>query len=65
MPQINKIRIVNFIYNDGNRFIADELYDLSSDRGKPLNTLFNMSNGGGKTVLAQLFIAAKLVQYLF
>ena len=56
MPQINKIRIVNFIYNDGNRFIADELYDLSSDRGKPLNTLFNMSNGGGKTVLAQLFM---------
>lgn len=52
MPQISKIRIVNFNYNDGNRFIPDELYDLASpDTGKALNTLFNLNNGGGKTVL--------------
>lgn len=43
MPQISKIRIVNFNYNDGNRFIPDELYDLASpDTGKALNTLFNL-----------------------
>lgn len=53
MPQISKIRIVNFNYNDGNRFIPDELYDLASpDTGKALNTLFNLNNGGGKTVLS-------------
>ena len=39
MPQISKIRIVNFKYDDGNRFIPDELYDLtSSETGKTLNT---------------------------
>ena len=56
MPQISKIRIVNFIYNDGNRFIPDELYDLSANSGESLNTLFNLNNGGGKTVLAQLMM---------
>lgn len=56
MPQINKIRIVNFSYNDGNRFIPDELYDLSSGGGEALNSLFNLNNGGGKTVLVQLMM---------
>lgn len=56
MPQINKFRIVNFAYNDGNRFIPDELYDLSSDKGEALNSLFNLNNGGGKTVLVQLMM---------
>ena len=57
MPQISKIRIVNFNYNDGNRFIPDELYDMASpDTGEALNTLFNLNNGGGKTVLVQLMM---------
>lgn len=57
MPQISKIRIVNFNYNDGNRFIPDELYDLTSPTsGEALNTLFNLNNGGGKTVLVQLMM---------
>lgn len=56
MPQINKIRIVNFNYNDGNRFIPDELYDLTSEKGDALNSLFNLNNGGGKTVLVQLMM---------
>ncbi len=57
MPQISKIRIVNFNYNDGNRFIPDELYDLSApESGEALNTLFNLNNGGGKTVLVQLMM---------
>lgn len=57
MPQISKVRIVNFLYNDGKRFIADELFDLSSsDSGEALNSLLNLNNGGGKTVLVQLML---------
>jgi|GEM_PF-984387 len=56
MPQISKIRIVNFRYNDGKRFIPDELYDLTSSEGTALNSLFNLNNGGGKTVLVQLML---------
>ncbi len=56
MPQINKIRIVNFSYDDGKRFIPDELYDLSAESGEALNSLFNLVNGGGKTVLVQLIM---------
>ena len=32
MPQISKVRIVNFNYNDGKRLIADELYDLRAKK---------------------------------
>ena len=56
MPQISKIRIVNFKYNDDKRFIPDELYDLTSNSGDALNSLFNLNNGGGKTVLVQLMM---------
>ncbi len=57
MPQISKVRIVNFSYNDGSRFIPDELYDLTSpEDGEALNSLFNLNNGGGKTVLVQLLM---------
>ena len=31
-------------------------YDLSSDKGEALNSLFNLNNGGGKTVLVQLMM---------
>lgn len=57
MPQISRIRVVNCKYNDGNRMIPDELYDLSgANPGDALNALFNLNNGGGKTVLVQLFM---------
>ena len=56
MPQISKVRIVNFKYNDGNRFIPDELYDLANESGEALSSLFNLNNGGGKTVLVQLMM---------
>ena len=56
MPQISKIRIVNFSFNDGNRFIPDELYDLADESDNALNSLFNLNNGGGKTVLVQLMM---------
>lgn len=57
MPQISKVRIVNFNYNDGNRLIADELYDFSSkEQDVALNVLINLANGGGKSVLVQLML---------
>lgn len=42
MPQISKIRIVNFNYNDGNRFIPDSelgdyLHALNPNRSLPRN----------------------------
>ena len=56
MPQLNKIRIVNFFYNDGNRLIADELYDFKNTDAKAPNVLINLANGGGKSVLVQLIM---------
>ena len=56
MPQISKIRIVNFQYNDGKRLIADELYDFESKDTGPSDVLINLANGGGKSVLVQLMM---------
>lgn len=56
MPQITKVRIVNFLLNDGNRLIADELFDFESESKGPANTLINLANGGGKSVLVQLMM---------
>lgn len=57
MPQISKVRIVNFNYNDGKRLIADELYDFASnEKNEALNVLINLANGGGKSVLVQLMM---------
>lgn len=57
MPQITKIRIVNFVYNGGKSLIPDELFDLSSaDTGEALNTLFECKNAGGKSILTQLIM---------
>ena len=57
MPQISKVRIVNFSYNDGNRLIADELYDFANKEcDDALNVLINLANGGGKSVLVQLMM---------
>lgn len=57
MPKISKVRIVNFNYNDGNRLIADELFDFSNEKNDDaLNVLINLANGGGKSVLVQLMM---------
>ncbi len=57
MPQINKIRIVNFLFNNRHRMIPDDIYDLGDPDGrKALNTLISLINGGGKTVLIQLMM---------
>ena len=56
MPQITKLRIVNFQYNDGKRLIADELYDFENSGKGPSDVLINLANGGGKSVLVQLMM---------
>lgn len=56
MPQISKIRIANFQYNDGKRLIADELYDFERENKAPSDVLINLANGGGKSVLVQLMM---------
>ena len=61
MPQISKIRIVNFYYNNGHRMIPDELYDITDAEGKhALDTLISLINGGGKSVLVQLMMQPAL-----
>ena len=50
MPQINRIRIINFTYNNNNRQIIDETFDFYQGE----NALLSLKNGGGKSVLVQL-----------
>lgn len=52
MPQINRIRIINFSYNNHNRHIIDESFDFYQGE----NALLNLKNGGGKSVLVQLLL---------
>lgn len=52
MPQINRIRIINFSYNNDKRHIIDESFNFY--RGE--NALLSLKNGGGKSVLIQLIM---------
>ncbi len=52
MPRINRIRIINFSYNNDSRRILDETFNLHGGE----NALLNLANGGGKSVLVQLFL---------
>ena len=52
MPQINRIRIINFSYNNDKRHILDQTFDFY--RGE--NALVSLKNGGGKSVLVQLLM---------
>ena len=56
MPAIRKIRIVNFRFNDGAKLIPDEIFCTENAEGKPINTLLNLDNGGGKSVIVQLLL---------
>lgn len=58
MPAIRKIRIVNFRFNDGSKLIPDEIFCMENAEGKPIDTLLNLDNGGGKSVLVQLMLQA-------
>ena len=51
MAKIAKIRFVNFVYND-NRHIYDQTFDFYNGE----NSLLNLQNGGGKTVLVQMMM---------
>lgn len=52
MPKINRIRIINFAYNDDAREITDETFRFYDGE----NALLNLANGGGKSVLVQLMM---------
>ncbi len=52
MPQINRVRIINFSYNNHNRNILDETFDFFQGE----NALLSLKNGGGKSVLVQLLL---------
>jgi len=52
MPQINRVRIINFSYNNNNRNIIDEIFNFYQGE----NALLSLKNGGGKSVLVQLLL---------
>ncbi len=52
MPCINRIRIINFSYNNDVRHILDETFDFHGGE----NAVLNLANGGGKSVLVQLML---------
>ncbi|WP_262174170.1 hypothetical protein [Saccharococcus sp. Marseille-Q5394] len=52
MPQINRIRIINFSYNSHKRHIVDETFDFYNGE----NAMLNLFNGGGKSVLVKLML---------
>jgi chromosome segregation ATPase len=52
MPKINRVRIVNFSYNNNNRHVIDECFDFYGGE----NALLSLANGGGKSVLVQAML---------
>ena len=56
MPAIRKIRIVNFRFNDGAKLIPDVVFCTENSEGTPIDTLLNLDNGGGKSVIVQLLL---------
>jgi len=44
MPRINRIRIINFSYNNDSRHIQDETFNFHGGE----NALLSLANGGGK-----------------
>ncbi|HOY67297.1 MAG TPA: hypothetical protein PLP29_10435 [Candidatus Ozemobacteraceae bacterium] len=55
MPLISRLRLVNVRYDHATKMFTDDLFDLAGE-----NSLFNLMNGGGKTVLLQLILQAVL-----
>ena len=52
MSKINKIRFVNVNYNNNTMKINDESFYLNGE-----NTMLNLRNGGGKSVIVQMIMA--------
>src|SRR5690625_5600096 len=55
MPTINKIRLTNVLYEDGDKRFNDELFNFYSQ-----NTAIVLENGGGKTVFIHTVLQAIL-----
>jgi len=55
MPVISRLRLVNVRYDRGTKMFTDDVFDLGGT-----NSLFNLTNGGGKTVLLQLMLQVVL-----
>ena len=51
MPRINRARVVNIRYDEGNKAYLDQIFDF---RGK--NGIVLLENGGGKSLLVQLLL---------
>ena len=45
-----------FRFNDGAKLIPDEIFCTENAEGKPIDTLLNLDNGGGKSVIVQLLL---------
>ena len=54
MPQISKMRIVNLIYDNDTRIIPDRIFDFTDVSSKPVDSLIELINGGGKTTIIQM-----------
>jgi len=54
VPRISRIRIINVNYNNNNRQIGDEIFDFYDGE----HALFNLANGGGKTIIIQAILQA-------
>ena len=52
MSKINKLRFVNLNYNHNTMKIDDEIFYLDGQ-----DTMLNLRNGGGKSVLVQMVMA--------
>lgn len=52
MPGINKVRIINFHYNNNRERYGDETYEMA-----PYSTKIHAANGFGKSVLNQVIMA--------
>ena len=52
MPCVNRVRIINFSYNNDARHIMDETFHFHGGE----NALMNLANGGGKSVLVQIML---------
>jgi hypothetical protein len=59
LPKLNRIRIINFYYNNDIRQIADETFSFYGGE----NALLNLANGGGKSVLIQLMLQPIIPDY--
>ena len=55
MPTINRVRVVNFKYDNDKKYIGDMLLELQGE-----NSLINLENGGGKSVILQLALQVLL-----